>query len=209
LVKTRESRKFINFIGIEMNPYRKVIITLTKFLLMGSIVLAAAATGFRILVVSASGQTFSNTAFQVLAARPPIASSTSNPLRISTNSVTWAELVSFLEKDHTNWNPYIPGKYTCLDFSTDLVANATQHGFKAWIVAVDFTDGGLGHAFVAFETIDRGIVYVEPQADDTYPVVARGKNLCDSWGVYQCMGTVSSIQFIQCDKEHFCTKFTP
>ncbi len=192
-----------------MNPGRKVNIILTMFLLLGSIVLAAATTGFRIPVVSATDLAFSNPAIQVLAPRPPTASTTSNTIKTSASSITWTDLVSFLQKDHTNWSPYVPGKYTCLDFSTDLVANAAQAGIKAWIVAVDFTDGGPGHAFVAFETTDRGIVYVEPQADDTYPIVAVGKNLCDSWGVYQCMGTVSSIQYIQCDKEHFCTKYTP
>ena len=192
-----------------MNPDRKVNFYLTMFLLLGSIVLAAATTGFRIPVVSASGLISSNPAIQALVPRLTSASAPSNAIKTSTNSITWTELVSFLEKDHTNWNPYVPGKYTCLDFSTDLVANATQQGIKAWIVAVDFTDGGPGHAFVAFETSDRGIVYVEPQADDTYPIVAVGKNLCDSWGVYQCMGTVSSIQYIQCDKAHFCTKYTP
>jgi hypothetical protein len=192
-----------------MNPNRKVNFYLTMFLLLGSIVLAAATTGFRIPVVSASGLISSNPAIQVLVPHPTTASAPSNALKTSTNSITWTDLVSFLEKDHTNWNPYVPGKYTCLDFSTDLVANATQQGIKGWIVAVDFTDGGPGHAFVAFETSDRGIVYVEPQADDTYPIVAVGKNLCDSWGVYQCMGTVSSIQYIQCDKAHFCNKYTP
>jgi len=192
-----------------MNPDRKVNFYLTMFLLLGSIVFAAATTGFRIPVVSASGLISSSPAIQALVPHPTSASAPSNALKTSTNSITWTELVSFLEKDHTNWNPYVPGKYTCLDFSTDLVANATQQGIKAWIVAVDFTDGGPGHAFVAFETSDRGIVYVEPQADDAYPIVAVGKNLCDSWGVYQCMGTVSSIQYIQCDKAHFCTKYTP
>jgi hypothetical protein len=192
-----------------MNPNRKVNFYLTMFLLLGFIVLAAATTGFRIPVVSASGLISSNPAIQTLVLRPTCASAPSISLKTSTNSITWTELVSFLEKDHTNWNPYVPGKYTCLDFSTDLVANATQQGIKTWIVAVDFTDGGPGHAFVAFETSDRGIVYIEPQADDTYPIVAVGKNLCDSWGIYQCMGTVSSIQYIQCDKAHFCNKYTP
>ena len=192
-----------------MKPTRKLRPILTLFLLLGSIVLLAAITGFRIPVASASVPVSSNAATHLLAAVPPATSVPSNTLTGSIHSITWADLVSFLEKDHTNWHPYIPGKYTCLDFSTDLVANATKQDIKAWIVAVDFTDGGPGHAFVAFETTDRGIVYVEPQADDTYPIVAVGKNLCDAWGVYQCMGTVTSIQFLQCDKSHYCTKYTP
>jgi hypothetical protein len=123
--------------------------------------------------------------------------------------ITWKDLVNFLEKDHTNWNPYIPGKYTCLNFSIDLVANAGKQDIQAWIVAVDFKSGGIGHAFVAFATSDLGIVYVEPQADDTYPIVQVGRPLCDSWGVYQCMGTVSSIQYVQCYSIYDCVLYKP
>jgi hypothetical protein len=192
-----------------MKPNHRLNPLLTFFILIVSIVLVAAITGFRLPVALASPAHFTYSAAQLsLSAAtgnysPPDSTST------SAHDITWPELVIFLEKDHTNWNTYIPGKYTCLDFSTDLVANATTQGIKAWIVAVDFTNGGPGHAFVAFATTDKGIVYVEPQADDTYPVVAVGKNLCDSWGVYQCMGTVSSIQDLQCNKSHYCTNYTP
>ena len=174
-----------------------------------SIILVVAITGFRLPVVLASPASSNNQAAPFPPTAPTAASATSVITPGSTQAITWSELVTFLEKDHTNWNPYIPGKYTCLDFSTDLVANATAQGTKAWIVAVDFTSSGPGHAFVAFATTDRGVVYVEPQADDTYPTVAVGKNLCVSWGVYQCMGTVASIQYLQCNKLHYCNNYTP
>ncbi|MGA2502710.1 MAG: hypothetical protein ABSG01_01315 [Anaerolineales bacterium] len=192
-----------------MKPTRRLSRITTFIILIVSIVLVAAITGFRLPVVLASTSMSVNPAAQLSLIAPTAASVSPKTPIDTTHAISWPEVVTFLENDHTNWNPYIPGKYTCLDFSTDLVANATQQGIKAWIVAVDFTGGGAGHAFVVFETTDRGIVYVEPQADDTYPTVAVGKNLCVSWGVYQCMGTVSSIQFIQCDKAHFCTKYTP
>ncbi len=70
-------------------------------------------------------------------------------------------------------------------------------------------EGGPGHAFVAFPTTNRGVIYVEPQADDTYPLVQVGQPLCDAWGVYQCMGKVASIQYMRCDKAGYCTKYTP
>jgi hypothetical protein len=174
--------------------------------------LIAAIVGFRTPAASAATSSFANPASQLSTAAPTQAITTStitDKTSDATRAITWANLVNFLAKDHTNWNAYIPGKYTCLDFSTDLVANAKQQEIKAWIVAVDFTAPGPGHAFVAFSTSDHGVVYVEPQADDTYSIVAVGKNLCDSWGVYQCMGMVSSIQFLQCDKAHYCTKYTP
>lgn len=137
---------------------------------------------------------------------PPLPSDT--PTRVYM-PITWMELVDFLAKDHTNWNEYVSGDYACLDFSVDLVANAEAQGLKAWIVLAEFTQGGPGHAFVAFETTDLGIVYVEPQADDTYPVVEVGQPLCDSWGVFECMGTVSSLQFAQCNHETECIWYTP
>jgi hypothetical protein len=192
-----------------MKPAGKQNSILTFFLFLVSIALIVATSGFRIPVTLASASTVTYHTGQIpTPASNPVSISLDTP-KGAPQAITWTELVSFLEKDHTNWNPYVPGKYTCLDFSRDLVANAAAQGIKAWIVAVDFKSGGPGHAFVAFETIDRGVIFVEPQADDTYPTVVVGKNLCDSWGVYQCMGTVSSIQYLQCDKAHFCSRYTP
>jgi hypothetical protein len=123
--------------------------------------------------------------------------------------IKWMELVKFLEDDHTNWNTYDPVHYTCLDFAVDLVANARKQNLKAWIVLVKFKNDENGHAFVAFETSDHGIMYIEPQGDNTYMNLSVGQRLCDTWGVYQCMGIVESIQYAQCDHDHRCTEFTP
>jgi hypothetical protein len=192
-----------------MKSNRRLNPILTFIILIVSTILVGAITGFSLPVALASPAPSANRAAQLPQTAPIAAPATSISTPSSTLAITWPELVTFLEKDHTNWNPYIPGKYTCLDFSTYLVSNATAQGIKAWIVAVDFSSGGPGHAFVAFATTDRGVVFVEPQADDTYPAVAVGKNLCDSWGVYQCVGTVSSIQYLQCNKSHYCTNYTP
>ncbi len=119
------------------------------------------------------------------------------------------ELVNFIEDDHTNWNNYDPNYYVCLDFSKALVENARKQNIKAWVVLVMFYNQETGHAFVAFETTDLGIVYIEPQGDNRYMVVEEGKPLCDSWGVYECMGTIKSIEYAQCDQSHYCTEYTP
>jgi hypothetical protein len=123
--------------------------------------------------------------------------------------MTWMQLVRFLSDDHTNWNTYDPNKYVCLDFAVDLVANATQKNIKAWVVGVTFSTNERDHAFVGFETTDYGVVYIEPQGDNPYWGMAVGKPLCDSWGEYKCMGTVSSIQYLQCDHLQNCTPYTP
>jgi len=124
--------------------------------------------------------------------------------------VTWMELADFISRDHTNWNQYDINNYVCLDFAIDLVENAKKENIKAWIVAVDFTNGEIGHAFVAFETSDKGIRYVEPQRDYTYSNLTIGNPLCDDWGQDQCMGIVKSIENLgDCDHDHYCTDFEP
>ncbi len=93
--------------------------------------------------------------------------------------ITWMELQDFLAKDHTNWNKYTD-EYVCVNFAMDLVANAKKQNINAWIVLVSFKDTPDGHAFVAFETTDKGIVWIDPQSDYSYRVVDAGKNLCSA-----------------------------
>lgn len=123
--------------------------------------------------------------------------------------ITWDNLVQFLIDDHTNWQEYDLETYNCMDYAIDLVANARQQNLKAWIVGVYFIDQENGHAFVAFETSDRGIVYVEPQGDNTYSNVAVGNMLCDDWGQYECYGIVKEIEYVECDHDRFCSEFIP
>ena len=128
---------------------------------------------------------------------------------ISYRPVTWMELVSFLSDDHTNWNAYDSNYYVCLDFSIDLVESAGKQNIKGWIVGVDFYNQENGHAFVAFETTDLGVVYIEPQSDFRYIIPIVGKPLCDaSTGTY-CIGTISKIEYLQCDHSLNCTLFYP
>ncbi len=140
--------------------------------------------------------------------------STSKPTRTPTPTtyyrpITWMELVQFITDDHTNWNEYDVVDYNCLNYAVDLVENAHQQDLKAWIVLVNFVDEEEGHAFVAFETSDRGIVYIEPQGDNTYLVLEVGKPLCDAWGMYECFGAVESFEYAQCDHEAYCRAYEP
>jgi len=59
---------------------------------------------------------------------------------------------------------------------------------------------------VAFETSDKGTVYVEPQEDVTYLNVAVGNNLCDSQGKFECIGKIKSIEYLDnCNHQHVCS----
>jgi len=125
------------------------------------------------------------------------------------NSITWDGLVQFLIDDHTNWREYNLETYNCMDYAIDLVNNARQQGLKTWMVGVYFYDQETGHAFVAFETSDRGVVYVEPQGDNTYSNVEIGNVLCDDWGQYECYGVVKEIEYVECDHDRICSEFIP
>jgi len=121
-------------------------------------------------------------------------------------SVSWKELTQFLADDHTNWREYDLENYNCLDFAIDLVANARYSNIDAKIVTVQFVGQETGHAFVSFDTSDRGPVFVEPQGDNTYSNVEIGNNLCDDWGEFECMGTIESIEYFgECDHAQNCT----
>lgn len=116
--------------------------------------------------------------------------------------VTWLDLNIFLSNDHTNWNNYIPGKYTCVNYAEDLVAAAHKANIDAWIVAVEFYRDAVGHAFVAFQTTDKGVVWIEPQSDYAYAEVEIGQPLCYAEDTSFCedSGLVTKIEEpVQCD----------
>jgi len=79
---------------------------------------------------------------------------------------TWAELKAFLENDPTDRHSYMPGKYTCGDFAETLHNDAEAAGIKAAIIAIELKSpnmagAGVNHSLNAFETTDRGIMYID------------------------------------------------
>jgi hypothetical protein len=118
--------------------------------------------------------------------------------------ISWQDLNVFLANDHTNWNKYIPGKYTCVNYAMDLVAAAHKANIDAWIVAVEFDRDAVGHAFVAFQTTDLGVVWIEPQSDYAYVEVEIGQPLCYATDTSFCQdyGRVTKIEEpVQCDEK--------
>ena len=116
--------------------------------------------------------------------------------------ISWRNLNVFLASDHTNWNKYIPDKYTCVNYAMDLVASAKKQNINAWIVAVEFDRSEIGHAFVAFKTTDMGVVWIEPQSDYAYNAVEIGEPLCYATDTSVCedYGRVTKIdQPVTCD----------
>lgn len=88
---------------------------------------------------------------------------------------TYKEVLSFLKQDKTDRNEYIEdtyGVYVCSHFARDVGNNAEEAGLRAAYVSLRYMDGG--HAIVAFNTVDEGLVYFEPHSDErARPVVDK------------------------------------
>lgn len=82
---------------------------------------------------------------------------------VEVHNPTYKEMREFLGRDKTDLNTYIKGVYMCTDFSADLNNNAEREGIRAAYVIVRAR--AWSHALVAFETVDRGVIFVEPMSD--------------------------------------------
>ncbi len=86
---------------------------------------------------------------------------------------TWEELRQFLQADDTEALKYIPNKFDCTGFALALRDRAWRRGFRSAFVEVGFVAGeSAGHALTAFETLDKGLVYV----DDTGEADGSGED---------------------------------
>ena len=88
---------------------------------------------------------------------------------------TWEELMSFLNLDDTDRGAYGFGLQVCAEFANELHDNAEKAGIKAAWVAIEFVGDAEGHAFNAFETTDRGLVFVDCTGSlptDTVPLTS-------------------------------------
>jgi len=86
---------------------------------------------------------------------------------------TYAEAVAFIHSDHTDRHYYDEDNYVCSHFSRDVCNNAEAAGWHCAYVELRYSDSG--HSIIAFDTIDRGLVYFEPQFDDEVRVeIGRG-----------------------------------
>jgi len=77
---------------------------------------------------------------------------------------SYREMKDFLEQDETSEQEYLRNEYICVDFAANVKANAAKEGIRCAYVVIEYL-GTNGHAIVAFDTTDRGLVYVEPQFD--------------------------------------------
>lgn len=79
---------------------------------------------------------------------------------------TYAELIAFIKEDTTDEKPYRgsawgEASYVCSDFAEEVHNNAETAGIRAAWVSIHFEESDEGHACNAFETTDRGLVYID------------------------------------------------
>jgi hypothetical protein len=74
---------------------------------------------------------------------------------------TWDEMIAFLEEDKTDHKAYVPDKFICGGFAQELHNNAEAGGIKSAWVAINIEGDPLGHALNAFNTTDKGLVFVD------------------------------------------------
>lgn len=77
---------------------------------------------------------------------------------------SYQEMQDFLTQDMTSEREYVAGEYVCVDFAADVKANAARQGIRCAYVVIEYR-GESGHAIIAFDTTDEGIVFIEPQFD--------------------------------------------
>ena len=93
---------------------------------------------------------------------------------------TYKEAVAFLREDRTDRNEYVEdtyGVYVCSHFVRDVCNNAEAEGLRCASVELRYPDGG--HAIIAFDTIDEGLVYFDAITDERVkPVVGERYYQC-------------------------------
>lgn len=129
---------------------------------------------------------------------------------------TWEELKAFLRADSTDRHAYQPGIFTCGDFAEMLHNNAEAAGIRAAIVAVkleaaNVPGGSMNHSLNAFETTDRGLIYVDATsstagffADKLTDLIVGKEYICVSLDIqpgqlqtWPSMGIIKAIDIFQ------------
>lgn len=85
--------------------------------------------------------------------------------RYELHDPTYYEVLNFLDSDKTNKKPYDRDTFNCGHYSMEVNNNSEKQGIRCAFVYINITDPLLNHACVGFNTIDKGMVYFEPQND--------------------------------------------
>jgi hypothetical protein len=124
---------------------------------------------------------------------------------------TWDELRTFLSDDGTDELTYDTSSFVCADFAEMLHNNAEEAGIRAAYISMTLQDysGSQPHALNAFNTTDRGLIYIDdtgtigyyPCSADKIVIVEIGREYipesiwtCPGYSEYwESMGTVTDF----------------
>ncbi len=92
---------------------------------------------------------------------------------------TYDQMKDFLNEDKVDKNKPIRSdneeeEYVCRHFARDVLVHAAQKNIRAGYVRLDYPDNKV-HIIVAFDTVDKGLIFVDPQNDCEYHIVVGGK----------------------------------
>lgn len=102
----------------------------------------------------------------------PSDSIASNNQIITLKDPTFKELRDFILRDTTSRNKYVLNVYECRHFASEVDNNAQAAGWRCGFALICYARGQ--HAVVAFNTTDRGLIFIEPQTDAVINVKVGG-----------------------------------
>lgn len=76
---------------------------------------------------------------------------------------TYQEMKEFLANDESDLKPYNSKEHICTDYTADVNNNAKKLGINCFSVYIIYPQ--TGHSIVAFDTTDKGMLFIEPQYD--------------------------------------------
>lgn len=74
---------------------------------------------------------------------------------------TYQQLTDFVKSDKTDEIPYNYSGFACTDFAESVHNNAEAAGYKCAWVDINFINHGAAHSCNAFNTVDRGLVFID------------------------------------------------
>jgi hypothetical protein len=130
-------------------------------------ILAAVSCDFPTHTINGEIETFTNT-------QPPYRvdreGSERTPVHLVNNPAavnpTWSWLITFLDADRTDEIPYSES-WKCGNYAEQLHNKAEAGYIRAAFVALELQDQDIGHALNAFETTDRGLVFIDAGGPDS------------------------------------------
>lgn len=113
---------------------------------------------------------------------------------------TYSEVMTFIRDDKTERKTYVEDTFTCTHYSLAVNNNSEKNGIRCAIVTVKLS-GGEGHALVAFNTTDKGLLFIEPQSDEKVNLEIGE----DYWA--DCVVVKSSRYYYEPDSDNIVTNY--